>query len=363
MQEPKQKLLVYLDQNYVSSMVKESLGRTHVNQGDYGQAVSQLLETFKELVDRDLVLCPESTVHDQESGFDQHLAKPAHKLLKELSGGVSFQTYVHIEMGQVLRALHRYLGLEIEPEDGRWQHAYYSDPQAPIRRPRVYAHIATPDEFVVEDQRRKDLIQSHRTKSLNELAQKPQLTFREIKQEELVGIAIERYRKPAEAYLARLERWASGSESLPTLNPDFTWNDFIDYCEQATIPPVAAIMVEYERLTQGTQLATEKPFWYFFVSPEFARIPYYDICTSVVAGFRFHKPQRSPRASDPYDLVALSSVLPYVDVVTTDGEMKDMVKRLKLHGKYGVEVYSAGKRDIQALTKRLLSIGSNVATH
>jgi hypothetical protein len=83
-------------------------------------------------------------------------------VLTELSDGQSFQTYGYIELGQTIRALQRYLGLSTEPEDGRWQHAFYRNPYQPLERPRVYARVSWPDAFGQGDQARKDRIQDFR---------------------------------------------------------------------------------------------------------------------------------------------------------------------------------------------------------
>ena len=104
-------------------------------------------------------------VHHQESGLDQNLTEPVLRLLKELSNGIGLLNRSDIEMSQTTRALRRYLDLEAEPEDYRWQHAFFQDPHTPIHRPRVYVYIPTPTEFAEEDGRRKQLIQSFRMKT------------------------------------------------------------------------------------------------------------------------------------------------------------------------------------------------------
>lgn len=71
------------------------------------------------------------------------------------------------------------------------------------------------------------------------------------------------------------------------------------------------------------------------------------------AGFSYYEPNRNPKRSDPYDLTAISSAAPYVDIVTTDQEMKTMFVRLGLHTRYHVEVYSSSLKDINNLADRL----------
>jgi hypothetical protein len=115
----------------------------------------------------------------------------------------------------------------------------------------------------------------------------------------------------------------------------------------------------YLTLTQSDVSLTEiddrrrERFSYFFESPEFDAIPYYDIICSLEAGFIAYKKDRKPKESDPYDFAALGSVLPYVDIVTTDATMKDMIVQLQLDQRYKTDVYSARHTDVLRLTKSL----------
>lgn len=353
MQKQPHKFLLYLDQNYVSSITKELLGRTHPVHAAYGKLMGKLFEVISRLVEEDGMLCPESTIHDQEFGFDPSLAAPAHRLLKNLSNGISFLSYGHIEMGQVLRAQRRYLGQPVEPECGRWEQAFYSDPHSPIERPRVYVHIPTPAEFAVEDKKRKDLIQAFRTRARTPGPLRVAASLAEYKRQEMLSVVQWRYVVACQEYSDSLRAVVDGTSPFPRLSPNWTWEDFADYCKTAYPPLAVSVLTEYLALAGGIDGRPDRPFWSFFSSPEFGAVQYYDVFTSLEAGFRFYRPSRAPRPSDPYDYAALASVLPYVDGVTTDREMKDMLVRLGLHRKYAVEVYSAGQKDVVALTERL----------
>ena len=67
------KLLVYLDQSYVSSMANQATGVTRPEHAAAGRTMGRLLDTLRTLVDQDKILCPSSAVHDQELGFDDRL--------------------------------------------------------------------------------------------------------------------------------------------------------------------------------------------------------------------------------------------------------------------------------------------------
>jgi hypothetical protein len=49
-------------------------------------------------------------------------------------------------------------------------------------------------------------------------------------------------------------------------------------------------------------------------------------------------------------MLIAATVLPYVDVLATDGHMKQLIQALKLDRQYGVRVFGSRKADVVALT-------------
>ena len=346
------KLLIYLDQSYISSMTKQLAGLTRPEHSALGQAMGELLDRLRLLVDEDRVLCPYSVVHDQELGLDDRLKGSAQSLLRELSDSVSFRTYRTIEYDQTVRALRRYLALPAEPEDGRWEHALYRNPHLRIKRPRVYVTISTPPEFQEDDRRRKAVIQSFREAQVMKDSAGLPATFRECRQHQVLGVAKIVYVDGFRDYLARMVGALGASCTAPAVS-QMSDSELLEYLNTVLPPPGFRLAAEYAALTGRSDPFPGERYWRFFESRDFDAIPYYDIFCSLEAGFLFYKPQRKPKASDPYDMAALASVLPYVDIVTTDSAMKDMLLQLKLHEKYRVEVYSARRKEVEALSQRL----------
>ena len=357
------KQLIYLDQSYLSGMTKEAAGLTRPEHASLGQAMGGLLHVLRVLVSQNKVLCPESTVHQQEIGFDDRLEDATYRLLKELSDGVPFLTYRDIEFGQSVRALHRYLGVECDPEDGRWQHAFYRNPHKPIEYPRVYIRIPLPPEFAAEDRRRKALIQDTRLKALADQARKRPASFADGRKEEMLNAARTVYVQDWEKYLTWLFASLMGTASPPATTGSLV-QDYINEAEESHPPFAYRLAWEYCRLIGQTEVIPrpDERYWNFFLSPEFDSIPYYDIYCSMDAGLAYYNPDRKPKPSDPYDLAALASAMPYVDIVTTDGAMKNMLLQLGLHEKYRVEVYSSRQTDVEALTTRLARLIGGRAT-
>jgi hypothetical protein len=150
--------------------------------------------------------------------------------------------------------------------------------------------------------------------------------------------------------------FAMQSRAGPSLDPDASDLDTLDYLNTVTPPLAMRLTQAYARFTNTNSPVGDENFWQFFRSQEFRRIPYYDIFCSLEAGFIAYKPERNPRESDPYDFAALASVLPYVDIVTTDSAMKDMLIQLGLHTRYQAEVFSARESDVRELLERLRTL-------
>ena len=67
-------------------------------------------------------------------------------------------------------------------------------------------------------------------------------------------------------------------------------------------------------------------------------------------------PQRRARRSDEVDLRALALALPTCDLVTCDAFMADVVRRAALDVRYGCELYSGTRADIERLRRRIESL-------
>jgi hypothetical protein len=312
---------------------------------------------LRSLVDADAALCPMSAVHGQETELDDRVSDAVYEILSEHADGRSFHPYPTIEIGQTRRALRRYLGRPAAPE-GAWQHAFTEDPQEPVRRPRVLVRIPVPKAFSEDDRRRTALIQSFREQQIALRAGAPPKSFDEERRGQFGGMARIRYFDALRDFLVRYKAVLENDPGAPRPSTGEWDQTTIDYFDWITPPPALLLRQHYAQIT-GKNLAEcvgDDAYWNFFASPQFEAVPYYDVFCSLEAGFLVHQRDREPRGSDPYDCAALGSVLPYLDVVTTDAAMKCMVQQLGLDAKYRAEVYSPQQSDVEALTARLRAL-------
>jgi hypothetical protein len=67
-------------------------------------------------------------------------------------------------------------------------------------------------------------------------------------------------------------------------------------------------------------------------------------------------PERAPRAGDAVDLRALSIALPRCVLVTCDAFMADVVRRTRLDARFGCELFTGRRADVERLGERLTAL-------
>jgi hypothetical protein len=64
-------------------------------------------------------------------------------------------------------------------------------------------------------------------------------------------------------------------------------------------------------------------------------------------------PDRTARASDDLDVVALSRALPHCEIVTCDAFMAELIRRARLDAWCGCELFTGRRPDVEQLRRRL----------
>jgi hypothetical protein len=67
-------------------------------------------------------------------------------------------------------------------------------------------------------------------------------------------------------------------------------------------------------------------------------------------------PERAPQTGDAADLEAVAAALPRCTLITCDAFMADLVRRTGLDRRYGTELYTGRRADVERLTRRLASL-------
>lgn len=154
--------IVYLDQNYLSSMAKARLGSLK-NQDDHKFWLS-LFNELKAAVLADKIACPELEFQRDEAEFDKRIEHTVWQVICELSFGLEFLPWETILELEIEDTAFKFLGKN-PPRRRSWQSAFKSAPQDPVEsrmscdafgiKHRIEVFISPPKEAVDHDRQLK----------------------------------------------------------------------------------------------------------------------------------------------------------------------------------------------------------------
>jgi len=306
------KLIIYLDQNFVSNMAKAKfLGDPGLASKLHDYAV--LYDRLKMLVDGDRVICPESLFHSLET-IDLKLAKAAQSVVSNLSYGLSLRSPWEVARFQAYRAAREFLKLPRE-EAPEWQDAFEDDPHEPVDnrtvhlgKGRALATIAwqtdssppTPVKYMND------------RKAANGKFSWPDLPVRiRVQKDGLIQCL----------YGSRINECSIGEAGL-------LWDSW------------QSLGAPEERLAD------------FLKADELRNCPFIDILSTLSAALDCEK-GRGPREGDALDTLIMAVVLPYCDVVATSKDMVALLIQTGLVKSYRARLYSAKPQEVQSFSDSL----------
>jgi len=128
------KKIIYLDQCFLSHVLSAEEPRWKA-----------VCDRLRLLIGLDLVICPYSRVHREESLLAEYSRDDLKALYRELSGGVKFLSPDEIEQKQLHEALRCYLGQAKMPDEWRkprpWEEFCKEDPHVWLNGLAVYANL------------------------------------------------------------------------------------------------------------------------------------------------------------------------------------------------------------------------------
>jgi hypothetical protein len=290
-----QKLLVYLDQNFLSEMSKADINENV--RPEFKEIYELLHQGF---VDEKLVV-PGSMLHDIESSLATHL-KDRIVSYQHYLGQVRLYRSDEITNTQTFAAFDRFTGRT--PED-------------PLR-PRA-AFLDDPDQRV----KRFDItVDSHLEK--HNFRQSRHVTAKDL-----------------EALRQRLLQ------------------DKVTYDQQVKVEQKtqrAQFIENYCRFSRSVSEEKNKELLSFTESRDFTSVPVLRIEAHLYASILTRRPTREILPSDTTDIEALSAYLPYMDVVCTDAFMADLLRDIAKE--FGTTLFNAktsSLRELKAFLESYLS--------
>ena len=282
------KLLVYLDQNFLSEMSK----------ADTNEKVRPEFKEVYELLHQgfvdEKVVVPGSWLHDVESSLATHL-KDRIVSYQHYLGQVRLYRPDEIRNTQTSAAFDRFTGRAA------------SDPLRPEA-----AFLDHPDQRV---ERFGISVDAHLE----------QHNFRDGRH----STAIER-----EALRQRLLQRKVTYEAQLKVEQQAQREEFVGTYSRFCGPPSGDKLRELTAFTQST---------------DFTSIPLLSIEARLFAAILTRYPERQTKPSDGTDIDALSAYAPYMDVVCTDAFMAEQMRSLGIAEEYGVSVFNAKTSSLRAL--------------
>ena len=323
--------IVYLDQNYLSNMAKGHLG--FLMNEEQSEFWNSLFDDLKEAVLADKIACPELEFQRDEAEFNNRIEYTVWQVICDLSLGLEFLPWETILELQIEDVAFKFLGKN-PPQRRPWQSAFKTDPQAPVEsrmtcnafgiKHQIKVHLFSPPKELLDHDRQLKRRWEDTAKSLLK-----QPTFDDWHKELLVqkSASIDTLLGPSALNMIA-KQWASNN-SLDKL--------------------VAARNMSKlkERLSRLEKIGiTPHNVAGFFNSDELLSAPFIDISCSINTAIVKNYTERDPQASDRNDSAIMATVLPHVDVVTTDRFMKHiLVNQLSFDNKYKCKIFSASKAD------------------
>ncbi|HXJ03955.1 MAG TPA: hypothetical protein VNH65_02585 [Candidatus Acidoferrum sp.] len=295
------KLIIYLDQNFVSEMAKAKFLGDPVRASKTAPYGSRY-DNLKNLVENELAICPESLFHQLESE-NAELATASQKLVTRLSYGLRLHSPWEIAAHQALRAAKTFLSLG-EEEAPPWQDAFLHDPHESV---------------------------DNRALTIGS------------------GRAI--LSSPWSMEACTVKPTAYMSDRREMARNKFTWTDLSarKRCQEEGI--IDALFIHpKDSHCRGAAIALQnywpqrnvapETFSGFLKSKELRGCPFISILSTLCAALDC-QPNRGPKPSDAFDTLILATVLPYCDVVATSSDLEALWQQTRLRSKFKAQVYGA----------------------
>lgn len=332
--------IVYLDQNYLSNMAKARLGFP-MNKLD-AEFWQSLLADLEAAVSADKIACPESQFQRKEARLDSRVGQAVGRIINELSWGLGFNPWQVILRLQIEDAAFRFLG-KTPPRIQKWSVPFNSDPRAPVKsrmeeifgtKGRIAASFPPPDEIIEDDRQSKLEFMGEAREILNRCGNNPP-GWPELLLQNKKGVLDGFMGKIARDSILQQIQKDSLLDKLSALD---RYNDLVDLSN---------------RLREIGMNMDKSEVMKFMGSEGLCDMPFVDINGSIWAAIAQYGCQgRKGGKGDFYDAPILATVLPYCDVITTDGFMKEiLIRKLHFDEEYECKVLSAGKTDRQAFQK------------
>ena len=337
---PLTKKLIYLDQMVLSGIAKEidPVWRGKTRRGD--AVWLDVFDQIDRLVKLQLIVCPNSPIHEVESSYDDRYESPLRRLYEYLASGVSLRSPHEVRMAQVFEAFEAWS----EDRDPDWSHitrdaVIRGDLDAWSNHLRVTANLG---HLLGEiENRRASRDRTH--KALQQLwegwASEKEVSFEDRFQTERRGVAD----AALECFWAHVERFhgaATGAEAIE------------DPMQLMPGWPVQLVLWVLRRLEekgiQGDDRLRDAARFLYSDQALCAPENHLGALLHASLAWRAAHGQRCPSRGTPNDIAFIAAYLPYCDAMFIDNEFAQLLSegRLATAAKdYPTKIFSKRSRD------------------
>ena len=349
-----QKKIIYLDQFVLSNIIAQKQKRWE-----------QIYNRLRLLSYLQVVACPYSEIHQDESLVAEHTRDDLKVLYRELSDGLGFQSTNWIEQVQLRRSIRRFLEQPCDDND-RYTEAFKADPNRWTLDSQVYADFPTNQHFVDRMNVRKELLQDALDAEVEEWRKENGRKLDQDAKREAVelGCSMMSVYREFDEDQQRLESMMPNG--LSDVYRHFTGGGQFNPDVPPSTKPFALLVhmlagqVHKARPDEADPVAVVE---HFLASDETIKnTPFLSIMSRLRAGIigqaRNPKGARSPKASDENDIAFIAHFAPYCDAMLVDNHFRGLSAQTGVERDHGVAIFSP--KTLDAFTDYLDDLLNNI---
>ena len=315
--ERSQKMVIYLDQNWLSDITKAVRldGIPRVDKSYF----TELYEVILRAIAEDKIVCPTSPLHMSKSNFDSRRNSDSRSVDNAISGGLSFNPSEQTSHNQLLEAVSQFTGVESSAKPG-WRLPFNRDPDVPVsmipRRRTGIEVIVTFDEWVNEERRLHNQVGAAMYRKYKETRKAIYLSYQD------------------EVKFSRCQLFREGYSGITeaTCQLGETPAGFGEMYRMSVLQQLSRLMEIQQICETGAGLRA------FMCSDEFHDAPYLTVRAKLMAADIVYHNNRNPESSLLTDFAIAATVAPYVDVFATENYLAELLRRTGVAGDYGCDV-------------------------
>lgn len=315
------KTILYLDQNWISELAKAKFLKDWTTQDV--SVWRNLLGLINEKTLADLLICPTSYFHTNESEQGPRVKDIVWKFAEQISFGLLFNDCTQISFNQIEHAIDEFTNVAID--EPRWAIAFNRNPHESIKplikQFDIQVHIPQPSDLIEYSWKGHKLVHGiYQTYKVNRRGKAK--TFGEELAFQKAQMIVDTFEQPPK---------------LPLTTGDKDFDDVLYYMGstsilQRQIPITKKIM----NLPEPRK---------FLGSKTFLDCQFIHIRAALMATDIFYFPEKEVDESLNTDFNIVSAVLPYVDLLATDNYVKQLCEKSGLVTQFKARVFSAKSKD------------------